>query len=85
MSKIWRGFDEDELRELIWDAVYFARATSPNNISEAAVVQRAMKEEFVDGQWRSKLFNEQRESAKALEGLAEIFARREKDRPEVVL
>jgi len=71
--RICRDFDEDELRELISDTVKHARRTTPGNMSDNAIIQHAMEEEFVDGRWRSKLFKEQHESAKALEDLAAMF------------
>jgi hypothetical protein len=79
MSKIWRGFDEDELRELIREAVSLARRTSVDNMCDDAIVQRVMKEEFIDGRWRSKLFIEQYETTMALESLTEIFERRKQE------
>ena len=79
MSKIWRGFDEDELRELIREAVSLARRTSADNMCDDAIVQRVMKEEFIDGRWRSKLFIEQYETTMALESLTEIFERRKQE------
>ena len=71
--RIRRDFDEDELRELIEDAVRFARNTTPGNVSNEAVIQRAMKERFVDGNWRSMLFNEQYNTTKALKDVVELF------------
>jgi hypothetical protein len=71
--KIQRLFDEDELRELVEKTVRHARRTTPGNMCDEAIVQHAMQERFVDGRWRSMLFNEQHESAKALADLAVMF------------
>jgi histone H3/H4 len=48
--------NEDEVAQLVEDAVDLARHTSPGNMSDEAVIQRIMKEEYVDGRWRSSLF-----------------------------
>jgi len=71
--KIERSFDEDELRELIKEAVCFARRTTSGNFCDEAVVQHVMHERFVDGRWRSMIFKDQHESAKALDDLARMF------------
>jgi hypothetical protein len=48
--------NEGDVAQLVEDAVDLARRTSPDNMCDDAVTQRIMKEEFVDGRWRSGLF-----------------------------
>lgn len=50
--------DEDQVRELVEQAVRVARNTTPGNVSNEAVVQRTMNDKFIDGRWRSLYFQE---------------------------
>ena len=49
------SFSEDELRALVSEAIAVARRTAPDNVSNEAVVQRVLREEFVGGLWHSSL------------------------------
>lgn len=49
--------NEEEVRALIEEAVDLARNRStPDNLCDEAVVQRVLEERFIDGRWRSRLF-----------------------------
>jgi len=48
-------FTEDEVRELVTEAVSFARRFTPGNMSNEACEQRIMKDRFIDGRWTSTL------------------------------
>lgn len=48
--------DEDRVRQIVEEAIRIARTTTPENVSDAAVVQRALDERFIDGHWRSTYF-----------------------------
>jgi hypothetical protein len=47
---------EAQVRELVADAVRLARRTTPGNVSDEACVQWTMKDNFIQGRWRSTLF-----------------------------
>ncbi len=43
--------EEERIREIVAEAVRLARATTPGNMCDEAVVQHVLHEEFVDGRW----------------------------------
>lgn len=50
------GLNEDTVREIVERAVDLARHSSPDNMSNEAIVQRALREKYIDGRWRSEYF-----------------------------
>ena len=51
--------NEEEVRYLVKKAIHTARTTTPGNVSDAAVAQWTMEDQFVDGRWRSKYFGDE--------------------------
>lgn len=50
---------ESEIRALVTEAVQEARAFSPGNVCDEAIVQRVMRDEFQSG-WQSMRFPDEK-------------------------
>jgi len=49
------SFSENEVRDLVAEAIRLARRTQPSNMSDEACIQRTMKDRFIEGYWRSTI------------------------------